>query len=77
MGTISYIKHVCDRCGNSWESECNSLELYPKDWQHISLGQTGAKLDLCEICNEELLEFLKSKGAAHMQLATHNSREVI
>lgn len=68
MATFSVVKHVCDKCGSSIEKDI-SAPWYPKEWQHISLGQTGAELDLCEACNHQLVTFLEMDGASNMRLA--------
>ena len=74
---VTIIKHVCDRCGNSEEFKVkHNIELYPKDWQHVELGQTGATLDLCDECNTKLYEFLKEEGATNMSLACFRDKEV-
>ena len=73
--TTNVLKHTCDRCGNSIEKDILSIKWYPMDWQHITLGQTGATLDLCDTCNNDLLDFLAEKGAIDMCKATHNMRE--
>jgi hypothetical protein len=77
MATVKTIKHVCDRCGASLEAYDKPDTWYPKHWQHMTLGQTGAKLDLCESCNMDLLHFLTSEGAENMNIATHRDTEVI
>ncbi len=81
MASIKQLKHVCDRCGNSVvkddQDEWGNHEWYPQDWQHINLGQTGANLDLCAECNEDLFLFLSAKEADSMDKACFNKREVI
>lgn len=69
MATGILVKHVCDKCGNSETKEVQTGTWYPKEWQHISLGQTGAELDLCEACNHQLITFLEMDGASNMRLA--------
>ena len=77
--TESVIKHTCDRCGNTLTKDNLVVDTlwYPNDWQHIQLGQTGAHLDICDVCNEELVMFLESKGASNMKEACINNREVL
>jgi len=77
MATISVVKHVCDRCGNSLEKETDVGTWYPRDFNHISLGQTGASLDLCENCNHQLVTFLEAEGATNMKLACVNEKQVL
>ena len=79
MPSITTIKHICSRCGNSIEVELPTLSrgLYPPTWQHIVLGQTGAELDLCDTCNKHLLSFLEDEGATGMSEACINKREVL
>ena len=72
--TTSYVKNICDRCG---EFEEYDTVKYNKDWQLLTLGQTGAHLDLCTRCNAELVAFLSLKGAGNMKAACINKREVI
>ena len=79
---IKYLKHVCDRCGEFLETEQNvdfSMNefSYPPHWQTIRLSQTGATLDLCEKCNNELFHFLIEKGGINMDKACFNDRAVI
>ena len=78
--TTRVLKHICDRCGKSEEFDIESQlshETYPKDWQHVELGQTGATLDLCESCNRELIKWLSAEGASNMVDACINEREVL
>ena len=84
MATTKILKHSCDRCGTYIEMEVGGIEdpygssgRFPSNWQHIHLGQTGATIDLCDECNENLSMFLSEKGAVDMDLATHNKREVL
>lgn len=72
---ITTFKHTCDRCGNSLEN--SGILAYPKDWQELTLAQTGAVLDLCDECNNELLTFLSEKGGENMKLATHKVEMVL
>ena len=74
--TTNYIKVVCDRCGNSVEMENKPLEWFPSDWQHMILGQTGAELDMCNNCNENLLHFMEVDGASGMKEALINARPI-
>ena len=74
--TTSILKHTCDRCGEFIEYEGDN-KLYPSDWQNITLGQTGARLDLCLTCNHDLFHFLDYHGANNMYEACFNEREVI
>ncbi len=76
--TTKSIKHICDRCGNYVAHDLdpmNGSNRFPKDWQHVQLGQTGAKIDLCALCNLDLHKFLASEGAENMQEACFNSRK--
>ena len=81
MATISYRKNICDRCGEFIEIEEASdplgLRPYPPKWQNITLGQTGANLDLCEACNCKLFDFLVEEEASNMDKACFNKREVL
>ena len=72
--TIIETKHICDRCGNFVQLP---REIYPKDWQNISLGQTGANIDLCENCNKLLYKFLSDEGALNMDKACFNDRNIL
>lgn len=74
MASETIVKHICDRCGEFVERESS---VYPADWQHMVLGQTGAHLDLCNVCNVELVVFLSTKGAENMKLACINEREIL
>ncbi len=81
MASIRYLKHVCDRCGETVEVDDETIAsiaiFYPGDWQHVTLGQTGASLDLCPICNKMLNSFLKQLNASGMDEACFNKREVL
>ena len=77
MASISSLKHICDRCGNSLEITVTGSNIYPRDWQHITLGQTGAELDLCNDCNAVLFNFMVGEGANGMEEALFNKREVL
>lgn len=82
MATVKFLKHICDRCGASLEvdseQDFNTSEFpYPKEWQLVKLGQTGAHLDLCEACNKDLYAFLVEKDASNMQEAVFKDRRVI
>ena len=74
MASSSITKFVCDRCGNSLEKDTN---VFPQDWQHMVLGQTGARLDLCPSCNYELIIYLGAKEATGMKDACINERELL
>lgn len=71
------IRHVCDKCWNFEERETGVAEWYPRDFNHICLGQTGATVDLCADCNYQLVTFLEMDGATNMKLACINDREVL
>lgn len=77
MATKTLIRHVCDKCGNFEEKETDVATWYPRDFNHISLGQTGATIDLCADCNHQLVIFLEMDGATNMKLACINEREVL
>lgn len=74
---IQTIKHTCDRCGEFIEKESENGSWYPSDWQLVTLGQTGAKLDLCNECNKKLCGFLSEKGGDNMKLACFKDSRVI
>ena len=75
--TTSFLKHICDRCGTSLEIEVVNIGLYPKDWQHLTLGQTGAELDLCGGCNDDLVTYMNEFGATNMVNALINERDTL
>ena len=75
--TVVTVKHVCDRCGASISRDTDNNNWFPKDWQNIRLGQTGANIDLCNCCNDELFEFLSDRGAEGMGEACYNKGEVL
>jgi len=74
--TTNSIKHICDRCGNSVTKDTGK-NWYPKNWQHLTLYQTGATLDLCSECNVELYKFLSEKDATDMDKACFNDRDIL
>ena len=78
MATTKKVKHICDRCGNSEERSVLHMDTwYPTKWQHVTLGQTGAQLDLCENCNLVLADWLQQEGATNMLDACVNKRETL
>ena len=75
--TTNITRQTCDRCGKWEERKDNILMVYPPNWQYLSFGQTGAKLDLCATCNEKLAVWLSDEGADNMRAACVNDRELL
>ena len=63
---VRLYKTICDRCGVSITQETPAE--VPK-WNAIKFENTGAELDICEYCNNSLLEYLNEEGADNMQKA--------